>query len=69
MGWLQVYETSALPATSNKNLLLLLPDGFGHVKHNFILADSLAEKGWHVLVPDYYEGQRAQLQFHAHGEK
>ena len=40
-----------------RGLLLLLPDGFGLAKHNFILADSFAQKGWEVVVPDYFEGQ------------
>lgn len=61
IGQLDVYESKPSldsPANSDglSRVLLLLPDGFGLVKHNFLLADLFAEKGWRVLIPDYYEG-------------
>lgn len=43
------------PSTEPLGVLLLLPDGFGLAKHNFILADHFAEAGWYVVIPDYYE--------------
>ncbi|KAF2846856.1 alpha/beta-hydrolase [Plenodomus tracheiphilus IPT5] len=56
MGRIEVYESLVASTNPNRGLLLLLPDGFGHVTHNFILADEFAKEGWHVVVPDYYEG-------------
>ena len=37
--------------------VLLLPDGFGHAKHNYILADRFARSGYRTLIPDYFEGK------------
>ncbi|KAH7070611.1 dienelactone hydrolase [Paraphoma chrysanthemicola] len=54
---MQVYESLVPPPIDKNGVLLLLPDGFGHVTHNFILADDFAQVGWHVVVPDYYEEQ------------
>ena len=45
---------------SSRRVLLLLPDGFGMARHNFILADSLSQKGWDVIIPDYFEGSLRQ---------
>jgi hypothetical protein len=55
LGPLAVYETSPAPDTSD--ILLYCPDGFGHALHNQYLADRFAERGWHVIIPDYYEGK------------
>ncbi|KAL6228857.1 hypothetical protein BDW75DRAFT_226118 [Aspergillus navahoensis] len=63
MGRIQVYETFIVPTNQERGLLLLLPDGFGHVTHNFILADGFAREGWHVLMPDYFEGDGLPIQF------
>src|SRR6266511_1315279 len=53
-GPLNAYISS--PTSDPLGTLLLLPDGFGLVQHNFILADQFAANGWHVIMPDYYEG-------------
>lgn len=62
----------ALPAYVNvsqgsnnppRGSLLLLPDGFGLAKHNLILADNFAKEGWHVIVPDYFEGRSGHFLF------
>ena len=52
----QVEAYSSVDQASSKGLLLLLPDGFGLAKHNFILADTFAREGFHVIIPDYFEG-------------
>lgn len=44
-------------ASLSSRTLVLLPDGFGLVLHNFILADMFAQKGWDVVIPDYFEGR------------
>ncbi|ETN36186.1 uncharacterized protein HMPREF1541_08463 [Cyphellophora europaea CBS 101466] len=31
-------------------------------RHNFILADSLSQKGWDVIIPDYFEGDGLPIQ-------
>lgn len=59
MGGVTVFDARPSPKTGNETheaVLLLLPDGFGHAKHNFILADRFARNGWRTLVPDYFEG-------------
>lgn len=56
IGPLDVYESKPPELTAHAPLLLLLPDGFGLVKHNFLLADAFAARGWRVLIPDYFEG-------------
>jgi len=59
IGGLNVYESnpsSNSAATSPRRVLLILPDGFGLAKHNFVLADAFAAKGWRAIIPDYYEG-------------
>ena len=52
-----VYD-SHVPAGSETQqaTVLLLPDGFGHAKHNYILADHFAKSGYRTLLPDYFEG-------------
>jgi dienelactone hydrolase len=58
IGGIRVYASGGNPATDrSRGLLLLLPDGFGLATHNFTLADDFAKEGWHVIVPDYFEGQ------------
>lgn len=57
---LDVYVSK--PSTKALGVLLILPDGFGLAKHNFILADKFAEAGWHVLIPDYYEGDPVPIE-------
>lgn len=58
MGLIQLYETLVPQPNTEKGILLLLPDGFGHATHNLILADKFAQEGWHVVIPDYFEGQQ-----------
>ncbi|KAF4439160.1 dienelactone hydrolase family domain-containing [Fusarium acutatum] len=55
IGNLEVYETRPLDGDITR-ILLLLPDGFGLAKHNVILADMFAERGWLVVIPDYFQG-------------
>jgi dienelactone hydrolase len=57
IGNLEVYDTGSSAPIHERSLLLLLPDGFGLARHNIILADRFAQAGWHVLVPDYFEGR------------
>jgi dienelactone hydrolase len=59
-----VYETPVPVAKSKKGLMLLLPDGFGLATHNLVLADSFAQEGWHIVVPDYFEGQHEKISLH-----
>lgn len=62
IGPVQVYESGTQESSQHeRGLLLLLPDGFGLARHNQILADRFAGEGWHVIVPDYYEGQNKPL--------
>jgi dienelactone hydrolase len=62
IGRLQTYVNACQGSTNpSRGLLLLLPDGFGLAKHNLILADNFAKEGWHVIVPDYFEGRRRNL--------
>ncbi|KAH8816704.1 Alpha/Beta hydrolase protein [Xylogone sp. PMI_703] len=59
IGGISTYIT---PATSSSlGVLVFLPDGFGLVPHNFILADMFADKGWQVVIPDYFEGDPITL--------
>ncbi len=53
-GGMKTYISS--PSAQPLGILLLLPDGFGLVMHNFILADMFAGEGWEVFLPDYFEG-------------
>jgi hypothetical protein len=61
IGQTQVYE--AAPAFEGLTdglkplgIIVLIPDGFGLIRHNFLLADTFAAYGWKVVVPDIYEG-------------
>ncbi|KAH8802958.1 Alpha/Beta hydrolase protein [Xylogone sp. PMI_703] len=54
MGSIDTYVVA--PPSTPQGALLLLPDGFGLVMHNFILADLFAKQGWAVFVPDYFQG-------------
>ncbi|KAJ5773452.1 hypothetical protein N7457_008348 [Penicillium paradoxum] len=56
IGNVRVYISAPHDAALKKGTMIYLPDGFGHAKHNFRLADRFAEVGWHVIIPDYYEG-------------
>lgn len=62
LGNIQVYSTKPPTSTPCKGRLLLLPDGFGLARHNFILADRFAKAGWHAMVPDYFEGDALPIQ-------
>ncbi|KAK5047059.1 hypothetical protein LTR84_007001 [Exophiala bonariae] len=62
LGELNVYISSAGQNKSSKDVLLVLPDGFGLAKHNLIMADLFAEHlGVQTIVPDYYEGDPLPL--------
>lgn len=56
IGETQVYISGEASGPS-KGTLLLLTDGFGLAVHNLILADRYAAEGWHVVVPDLFEGK------------
>ncbi|KIW90068.1 uncharacterized protein Z519_09499 [Cladophialophora bantiana CBS 173.52] len=59
---IRVYSSNRPADVPSRGLLLLLPDGFGLARHNLILADRFASEGWHVLVPDYFEGDPLPIQ-------
>lgn len=58
IGQIEVYSVADLTITTpSRGLLLLLPDGFGLANHNIILADNFSQEGFHVILPDYFEGE------------
>ncbi|KIW12696.1 hypothetical protein PV08_09974 [Exophiala spinifera] len=62
IGAIRVYSSNPPVVVPSRGLLLLLPDGFGLARHNFILADRFASQGWRVIVPDYFEGDPLPIQ-------
>ncbi|KEF51200.1 uncharacterized protein A1O9_12703 [Exophiala aquamarina CBS 119918] len=58
LGEIDVYVSASSQPIHPQHVLVILPDGFGHAKHNFVLADLFAEKlGIQAMVPDYFKGE------------
>ncbi|KAK5311794.1 hypothetical protein LTR93_011592 [Exophiala xenobiotica] len=58
IGSLEAYSSGN---RDSPEVLLLLSDGFGLAMHNLMLADNLAQNEWHVVVPDYFQGDPCVL--------
>ncbi|KAJ4194431.1 hypothetical protein NW759_016526 [Fusarium solani] len=55
-GTLPIYSSFPPAALQPRGILVHLPDGFGHAKHNLMLADKYAGDGWHTVTADYLLG-------------